>query len=103
ITDMVVDMDRRGIRVIAHCTGDGASDLFLDAVAEARRRNGPDGPRHQCAHCTILHPGNLQRFRELNVIPEFSPASWYPTPFAVGGRSSYGEQRMRRIWDVAGT
>lgn len=103
ITDMVADMDRRGIRVIAHCTGDGASDLFLDAVAEARRRNGPGGPRHQCAHCTILHPGNLARFRELDVTPEFSPASWYPTPFAVGGRSSYGEKRTQRIWDVAGT
>lgn len=103
ITDMVVDMDRRGIRVVAHCTGDAASDLFLDAVAEARRRNGFGGPRHQCAHCTTLHPGNLERFRELDVIPEFSPAAWYPAPFSVGGRSAYGEERLRRIWDIAGT
>lgn len=102
LTDMVVDMDRRGIRVVAHCTGDGSANLFLDAVAEARRRNGPGGPRHQCAHCTILHPQDVWRFKELNVTPEFSPASWYPTPFAVGGRSSYGPERMKHIWDIAG-
>ncbi|MDG9855160.1 amidohydrolase [Pseudomonas nitroreducens] len=102
ITDMVVDMDRRGIRVIAHCTGDAASDVFLDAVAEARRRNGFSGVRHQCAHSTILHPGNLKRFRELEVIAEFSPAAWYPTPFASGARSGYGPDRLKRIYDFKG-
>lgn len=102
ITDMLTDMDRRGIRVIAHCTGDGASDLFLDAVAEARRRNGPGGPRHQCAHCTTLHDGNLGRFRELDVTPEFSPAGWFPDPFTIGGRATYGRERLQRIWNVAG-
>lgn len=102
IADMVVDMDRQGIRVIAHCTGDGASDLFLDAVEEARRRNGPGGPRHQCAHCTMLHAGNLSRFRDLDVIAEFSPAGWYPDPFTLSGRGSYGEERLRGIWNIAG-
>ncbi|MEP9320386.1 amidohydrolase [Pseudomonas sp. LABIM340] len=102
ITDMVVDMDSRGIRVIAHCTGDAASDVFLDAVAEARRRNGFSGVRHQCAHSTILHPGNLKRFRELEVIAEFSPAAWYPTPFASGARSGYGTDRLKRIYDFKG-
>ena len=102
ITDMVVDMDRRGLRVIAHCTGDGASDVFLDAVAEARRRNGFSGIRHQCAHSTLLHPGNLKRFRELEVIAEFSPAAWYPTPFASGARSGYGQERLKRIYDFKG-
>ncbi|MWK54948.1 amidohydrolase family protein [Pseudomonas otitidis] len=102
ITDMLVDMDRRGIRVIAHCTGDGASDVFLDAVAEARRRNGFSGVRHQCAHSTLLHPGNLARFQALQVIAEFSPAAWYPTPFASGARSGYGQERLKRIYDFKG-
>ena len=102
ITDMVVDMDKRGLRVIAHCTGDGASDVFLDAVAEARRRNGNSGIRHQCAHSTLLHPGNLKRFQALDVIAEFSPAAWYPTPFASGARSGYGQERLKRIYDFKG-
>jgi len=102
ITDMVVDMDSRGIRVIAHCTGDGASDIFLDAVAYARKKNGFSGVRHQCAHSTILHPGNLERFAKLDVIAEFSPAAWYPTPFASGARSGYGQERLKRIYDFKG-
>ncbi|MES0826889.1 amidohydrolase [Ruegeria sp. SCP11] len=102
ITDMVVDMDRRGIRVIAHCNGDAASDLFLDAIAEARRRNGPKGVRHQCAHSAILHEANLQRFAELGVTAEFSPATWYPSSFVLGARAGYGPERMRHSYNLRG-
>nr|WP_299240168.1 amidohydrolase [uncultured Halomonas sp.] len=99
---MVADMDRRGIRVIAHCTGDAASDLFLDAIAHARQKNGPNGVRHQCAHSTILHGGNLRRFRELDVIAEFSPAAWYPSRFTSGARAGYGPERLARAYDLRG-
>lgn len=101
ITDMVADMDRKGIRVIAHCTGDGASDLFLDAVSEARRRNGPNGVRHQCAHCTTLLDENLPRFKDLNVIAEFSPVGWYPSSFSYA-RAVFGEDRMQRAYNFKG-
>lgn len=101
ITDMVADMDRKGIRVIAHCTGDGASDLFLDAVAEARRRNGSNGVRHQCAHCTTLLDENLPRFKDLDVIAEFSPVGWYPSAFSYA-RAVFGEDRMQRAYNFKG-
>jgi len=100
ITDMVVDLDRRGIRVISHCTGDGASDLFLDAVAEARRVNG-GGVRHQCAHSTLLLEENLARFKELNVTAEFSPAVWYPSDFAYA-RTQAGEEKMKTLYNFKG-
>ncbi|OED46907.1 amidohydrolase [Rhodobacteraceae bacterium (ex Bugula neritina AB1)] len=100
IYDMVAEMDRKRIRVVAHCTGDGASDIFLDAVAECRRRNGP-GMRHQCAHSTILHEGNLQRFKELDVIAEFSPVGWYPSNFTIGARSAYGD-KLQKAYNVRG-
>lgn len=99
---MIWDMDRQGIRVIAHCTGDAASDTFLDAVEEARRRPGGLGVRHQCAHSTILHGGNLKRFRDLGVTAEFSPVSWYPSKFVSGARSGYGPERLRRAYNVKG-
>ncbi|WP_342641551.1 amidohydrolase [Rhodoligotrophos ferricapiens] len=102
LADMLWDMDRQGIRVIAHCTGDAASDTFLDAVAEARRRPGGLGVRHQCAHCTILHGSNLRRFRELGVTAEFSPVSWYPSRFVSGARSGYGPERLARAYNVKG-
>lgn len=102
LADMVWDMDRQGIRVIAHCTGDAASDTFLDAVAAARARPGGLGVRHQCAHSTILHGGNLRRFRELGVTAEFSPVSWYPSRFVSGARSGYGPERLSRAYNIKG-
>ncbi|KLN60346.1 amidohydrolase [Kiloniella spongiae] len=101
ITDMVVDMDRKGIRVIAHCTGDGASDIFLDAVAEARRKNGNNDVRHQCAHSTNLLDENLPRFENLNVTAEFSPVGWYPSAFATA-RQNVGEERWPRMYNFKG-
>ncbi len=101
IADMVVDMDRKGIRVVAHCTGDGASDLFLNAVAEARRKNGDNGMRHQCAHSTTLLDSNLPRFAELNVVAEFSPVGWFPSSFAYA-RRVFGEDRMQRAYNFKG-
>ena len=102
ITDMLVDMDRQGIRVIAHCTGDGASDIFLDAVAAARKTNGNSGVRHQCAHSTLLLNRNLRRFAELDVTAEFSPVGWQPIPFAFARRDAFGEERMDRAYNFRG-
>ena len=101
LNEMMADLDSKGIRVIAHCTGDGASDIFLDAVAEARRRNGPNGVRHQCAHSTVLLDENLPRFAELNVIAEFSPVGWFPSPFA-SQRLVFGKQRWERMYNIKG-
>ncbi|MED5295870.1 MAG: amidohydrolase [Pseudomonadota bacterium] len=101
VCDMIADMDRRGIRVIAHCTGDGASDIFLNAIAEAKRRNGGLRMRHQCAHSTTLLDANLPRFAELDAIAEFSPVGWFPSSFAYA-RAVFGEQRMQRAYNFAG-
>jgi predicted amidohydrolase YtcJ len=102
LSDMVADMDRKGIRVIAHCTGDAASDLFLDAIAEARRRNGSLRMRHQCAHSTVLLDENLPRFKELGVTAEFSPVGWYPYPFAQARADASGPERTNRLFNIKG-
>ena len=101
IKDMLVDMDRKGIRVIAHCTGDGASDIFLDAVAHTRAKNGHSGIRHQCAHSANLLDENLPRFAALDVIAEFSPVGWYPSGFS-NSRKVFGEERWPRMFNFKG-
>lgn len=101
IQDMLVDMDRQGIRVIAHCTGDGASDIFLDAVAYMRQKNGYSGIRHQCAHSSNLLDENLPRFAKLDVIAEFSPVGWYPSGFSTA-RQNVGEERWPRMFNFKG-
>ncbi|MBS0365474.1 MAG: amidohydrolase [Proteobacteria bacterium] len=104
LTDMLVQMERAGIRVIAHCTGDGASDVFLEAVARARQRagGGPARVRHQCSHCTLLLDRNLARFAELGVTAEFSPVGWVPGPFAFARRDAFGAPRMPRAYNFKG-
>jgi predicted amidohydrolase YtcJ len=101
LADLIEHMDREGVRVIAHCTGDGASDVFLEAVAEARRRGG-GRVRHQCAHSTLLLDRNLARFAELGVVAEFSPVGWVPGPFAYARRDAFGVDRMRRAYNFKG-
>lgn len=102
LSDMISDMDRKGIRVIAHCTGDAASDIFLDGVAEARRRNGTLRMRHQCAHSTVLLDENLSRFKDLNVTAEFSPVGWYASPFSQARADAGGAERAGRLYNVKG-
>jgi predicted amidohydrolase YtcJ len=102
LADMVTDMDRRGIRVIAHCVGDAASDIFLDAVAEARQRNGALGVRHQCAHSTVLLRENLPRFAALDVVCEFSPVGWYMYPFAERRLNAFNAEQQNRFFNFRG-
>lgn len=101
LRSMLLDMDNKGIRVIAHCTGDGASDIFLDAVASVRNKTGSQGVRHQVAHSTTLLDENLPRFAELNVTAEFSPVGWMPTDFAAQ-RMVFGEARKTRMYNFKG-
>ncbi|MFT7009362.1 MAG: putative amidohydrolase YtcJ [Colwellia sp.] len=101
LNDMIIDMDRKGIRVVAHCTGDAASDLFLDAIENARKQ-GYNRMRHQCAHSTVLLDQNLPRFKALDVIAEFSPVGWYPFPFANARAESNGTERAKRLYNIKG-
>ena len=89
-----------GDRVIAHCNDDAASDLFLDAIAEA---NGATAfpASVTSVHSAILHERNLQRFAELGVTAEFSPATLYPT-FVMGARLGYGPERIKHSYNVKG-
>ena len=43
VIDAVSELDRRGFQAHFHAIGDAAVRLALDAVEEARRRNGPVG------------------------------------------------------------
>jgi predicted amidohydrolase YtcJ len=69
----VPELDRRGFACHFHAIGDGAVRLALDAVAEARRRNGPGGPRHHAAHLEVVNPADVPRFAELGMTANIQP------------------------------
>ncbi len=48
--------------------GNGAVRLALDAFEEARNVNGQRDARHVIEHVEVLHPDDVRRFKELDVI-----------------------------------
>jgi predicted amidohydrolase YtcJ len=68
----------RGYGGKLHATGDASVRLVLDAIEDVRRRHG-FGPIFQIAHVEFIHPDDLPRFAELQVVADASPFIWYPS------------------------
>ncbi|SEL21938.1 amidohydrolase [Streptacidiphilus jiangxiensis] len=69
----VAELDAAGFQVHFHALGDRAVRNALDAVEEARRRNGDRGNRHHLAHLQVVHPDDIARFRELGATATIQP------------------------------
>ncbi|GAA3754332.1 hypothetical protein HDA32_004338 [Spinactinospora alkalitolerans] len=72
LNEIVAAIDAQGMSVHFHGVGDRAVRECLDAVAAARRRNGP-GRRHQIAHLDVVDPADVPRFAELGVMANIQP------------------------------
>ena len=101
LIDVLLYMDKLGIRVDAHCMGDGAARQFLDAVEITRDVNGPGGPRHQMTHTTFVHPDDHARFAALDVIPEFSPIYWYNSRAVAGMKTLLSDKQVQGAFPIA--
>ncbi|RKT87801.1 hypothetical protein SAMN05421805_1011056 [Saccharopolyspora antimicrobica] len=66
-----------GLSAKIHCTGDASVRATLDAVAQIRAE-GNRSSRFQIAHGQFVHPQDLPRFAELDVIADISPFLWFP-------------------------
>lgn len=95
LTAVVTRLDSLGFTVKIHTAGDRAIRVALDAIESARATNGDSGLAHELAHAEFIDPADIPRFRELNVIADFSPYIWFPSPIvesvinAVGERGKY--------------
>ncbi len=91
----VTELDKRGFTIKMHAAGDASVRAGLDAVAAARKANGNSHLHHELAHAGYVGPGDIERFAKLDVIPDFSPIIWYPSPIiasvvkAVGPRGEH--------------
>ncbi|HKR72270.1 MAG TPA: amidohydrolase [Streptosporangiaceae bacterium] len=68
LKEAVTAIDGRGFQVHFHGIGDRAIREVLDAVAAARQANGPADHRHHISHIQVVHPEDVPRFRELDVL-----------------------------------
>ena len=73
LNSAVTKLDALGFQVHFHAIGDAAVRQCLDAVEKARNQNGDLGNRHHISHLQLIHPDDIPRFRELNVIANFQP------------------------------
>ncbi|KAI9016623.1 putative TIM-barrel fold metal-dependent hydrolase [Hyaloraphidium curvatum] len=99
--DELVGLLRRcyelGIGAKMHATGDGAARQALDAVAKVRTERGP-GPIFQIAHAEYLHPMDIPRMKELNVVADMSPYIWYPCVLQDSIAKEIPEMVYERSW-----
>ncbi|MEE9296343.1 MAG: amidohydrolase family protein, partial [Phycisphaerae bacterium] len=69
---------------------------ILNMIEKLRQAN-PDNPvRHHIGHLMTVHPDDIPRFKKLNVIAEFSPATWYPHALTHTAKTFVGEERVKR-------
>ncbi|MBS1158596.1 MAG: Amidohydrolase 3 [Proteobacteria bacterium] len=100
LTDMLAKLDKQGIPVKMHATGDASVRLALDAIAEVRARNGAHGPRHHIAHASFVAPEDIARFKQLNVVADESPMLWFPTGLWYAIVAAIGQERALHFWPM---
>jgi predicted amidohydrolase YtcJ len=87
---------RDGIQVRFHSTTDGTTRKLLDVIEEARAEDPKPKLRHHIGHLLLVAKEDIPRFKELNVIAEFSPFWAYPTPLGEIASKSLGAERYAR-------
>lgn len=71
----ITALDRAGMQIHVHAIGDRGIRMTLDAFGQARKQNGARDRRHHIAHLHVVHPDDIPRFKELDVIANFQ-ALW---------------------------
>lgn len=60
-----------GWQVGVHANGDAAIDTTIEAYAAVLKDQPPTDLRHRIEHCSMLHPDQMQKMRELGLSPSF--------------------------------
>jgi predicted amidohydrolase YtcJ len=73
LREIVTALDALGFQCHFHVIGDRAVRSALDAIEEARARNGPSDNRHHLAHIQLVHPDDIGRFGPLGAVANAQP------------------------------
>ena len=75
LIDLVTLLDALDFQMHFHSIGDAATQYSLDALENARDKNGQRDSRHHLSHIMVWDPNDYDRMAELNVIANFQ-ALW---------------------------
>ena len=91
-----------GLAVVTHAIGDRANRMVLDALEASRRAGRGLHLRHRIEHAQLLHPDDIPRFAQLDVIPSVQPIHATQDMRIAdrywGERSRYA-YAFRSLWD----
>lgn len=94
-------LDAAGFQMHVHVIGDEAARVVLDAIAAIRKKNGFNDTRPQLAHLELVDPADIARFRELEVIANFSPLWHYSDEWIVESTlPALGAERTGRLYPM---
>ncbi len=96
----LIELDKLGLTVKMHATGDGGARAALDAIAAARKANGDSGLRHEVAHAELIAATDIPRFKALDAVAELSPILWYPSPLVAMMSQVIGRERAQQFWPI---
>ena len=77
----VAEYDKAGFQIHIHAIGDWGIRSTLDAFEFARQQNGLKDKRHMMSHIQLIHPQDVPRFKELNIIASFQALWAYPDKY----------------------
>jgi predicted amidohydrolase YtcJ len=93
----MLELERRGLQSFTHATGDRGIRTVLDAVQRCRDELGPSDARHQIVHVECVHPDDVSRFGELDVIACMQPRHC-ASDIVEEWRANVGPARERFAW-----
>ena len=73
LTEKVVRAHDANLQTATHAIGDLAVERALDSIQEALRRNPRKDHRHRIEHCEITSSQQIERIKQLGVIPDMQP------------------------------
>jgi predicted amidohydrolase YtcJ len=68
-----VEADRLGFQIAVHAIGDAGVRRTIDAYEAAARANGQRDSRHRIEHIEVIHPADIPRLAELDIVASLQP------------------------------
>ena len=73
ITEKTSTAHSHGFQVATHAIGDLAIEHVIDGIQETLRREPRKDHRHRIEHCEILSSQQIERIRDLGIVPAMQP------------------------------
>ncbi len=94
----LLEYHKAGIQLHFHANGDGTVHEVLNLIEKFQKEFPNPGLHHHIAHCSLVSTADIQRFKELGVYADFSPALFFPSGFSPILEPLFGEERMQTKW-----